>query len=318
MLVMIEIWTEKYRPKTLSDVVGHEAIVERLCAFVKAKSIPNMLFAGTAGVGKTTCAIALAKELYGDTWSRNFMETNASDERGIQVVRSKIKDFARIKPLGAEFKIIFLDESDALTTEAQQALRRTMEKYTHSTRFILSCNYSSKLIAPIQSRCAVFRFGPGSDEAISGYVERVAKAEGLDVTKDGMAAVIAVSLGDFRKATNVLQSVSILSKKVDEKGVYDVAATLHPKEVKDVLDLALSGKFLDSRKRLYDLMINRGLSGLDVIRAIHREILSVDVDDRCKARLIDKLGEYEFRIVEGGQEDLQIEAFLAQLVALKD
>ncbi|MCK5698632.1 MAG: AAA family ATPase, partial [Candidatus Aenigmarchaeota archaeon] len=113
---MIEIWTEKYRPKTLSDVVGHEAIVERLCAFVKAKSIPNMLFAGTAGVGKTTCAIALAKELYGDSWSRNFMETNASDERGIQVVRSKIKDFARIKPLGAEFKIIFLDESDALTT----------------------------------------------------------------------------------------------------------------------------------------------------------------------------------------------------------
>ena len=315
---MIEIWTEKYRPRVLDDVVGHEAVVERLKAFVKEKSVPNLLFAGTAGVGKTTCAIALAKELYGDGWSRNFMETNASDERGIDVVRSKIKDFARIKPLGAEFKIIFLDESDALTPEAQQALRRTMEKYTHSTRFILSCNYSSKLIARIQSRCAVFRFGPGSDEAISKYVGRVAKAEGLEVTKDGMAAVLAVSSGDFRKATNVLQSVSVLSKKVDEKSVYEVAATLHPKEVKDVLNLALSSKFLDARKKLYDLMINRGLSGLDVIKAIHREILGLDVDDKVKARLVDKLGEYEFRIVEGGQEDLQIEAFLAQLVALRN
>ncbi len=315
---MIEIWTEKYRPRVLDDVVGHEAVVERLKAFVKEKSVPNMLFAGTAGVGKTTCAIALAKELYGEGWSRNFMETNASDERGIDVVRSKIKDFARIKPLGAEFKIIFLDESDALTPEAQQALRRTMEKYTRSTRFVLSCNYSSKLIAPIQSRCAVFRFGPGSDEAISKYVGRVAKAEGLEITKDGMAAVLTVSGGDFRKATNVLQSVSVLSKKVDEKSVYEVAATLHPKEVKDVLNLALSCKFLDARKKLYDLMINRGLSGLDVIKAIHREILGLDVDDKVKAQLIDKLGEYEFRIVEGGQEDLQIEAFLAQLVALKD
>lgn len=315
---MIEIWTEKYRPQTLSDVVGHEAVVERLKAFVKEKSVPNMLFAGTAGVGKTTSAIALAKELYGDTWSRNFMETNASDERGIQVVRSKIKDFARIKPFGADFKIIFLDESDALTTEAQQALRRTMEKYTHSTRFILSCNYSSKLIPPIQSRCAIFRFGPGSDEAMQKYVERIAKAEGLEITKDGMSAILSVSEGDFRKATNILQSVSITSKKVDVKGVYEVAATLHPKEVKDVLDMALTGKFMDARKKIYDLMINRGLSGLDVIKAIHREMLDLDVCDKDKARLIDKLAEYEFRIVEGGREDLQIEAFLAQLLGLKD
>ncbi len=314
---MIEIWTEKYRPKTLDEVVGQEHVVERLKAFVREKSIPNMLFAGSAGVGKTTCAIALAKELYGDSWSRNFMETNASDERGIDVVRSKIKDFARLKPFDADFKIIFLDESDALTPEAQQALRRTMEKYTHTTRFILSCNYSSKLIPPIQSRCAVFRFGPGSNEAVGRYVEKIAKHEKLTITADGVSAIISVAEGDFRKATNVLQSASIVSKKVDEKGVYEVAGSLHPKEVKDLLNLALCGKFLDSRKLLSDLMINRGLSGIDVIKAIHREILSISVTDKVKAQLIDKLGEYEFRIVEGGKEDLQIEAFLAQLTALK-
>ncbi|MCK4555565.1 MAG: AAA family ATPase, partial [Candidatus Aenigmarchaeota archaeon] len=163
---MIDIWTEKYRPEKLSDVVGQKEITARLEAFVKEKSMPHMLFAGSAGIGKTTSAIALAKQLYGDTWQRNFMETNASDERGIQVVRSKIKDFARTKPLGAEFKIIFLDESDALTPEAQQAMRRTMEKYTSTTRFILSCNYSSKLIPPIQSRCAIFRFRPIGKEDI--------------------------------------------------------------------------------------------------------------------------------------------------------
>jgi len=171
---------------------------------------------------------------------------------------------------------------------------------------------------PIQSRCAVFRFGPGSNEAVGRYVEKIAKNEKLTVTPDGVSAILSVAEGDFRKATNVLQSASIVSKKVDEKSVYEVAGSLHPKEVKDVLNLALSGKFLDSRKMLSDLMINRGLSGIDVIKAIHREILSIQVTDKVKAKLIDKLGEYEFRIVEGGKEDLQIEAFLAQLTALKE
>lgn len=314
----MEIWTEKYRPKKLKDMIGQDKITKRLEAFVKEKSLPHMLFAGPAGVGKTTASICMAMDLYGDNWKRNFLELNASDTRGIDIVRGRIKDFARTKPLNEDWKILFLDESDALTPEAQQALRRTMEKYTNTTRFILSANYSSKLIPPIQSRCAIFRFNPGEDKYIKKYLENIAKKEKLTIKKDGMESILKVAEGDFRKATNLLQSLAITSKKIGEKEVYEMAASLRPEEVKQILDLALKKRFIEARKKLSDLMINRGLSGIDVIRAIHREILFIDVPEKLKAKLIDKLGEYEFRIVEGGSEDLQIEAFLAQIAALEN
>ena len=153
-------WTEKYRPFRLDEISGQQHVVSKLKKYVEHKSIPNMLFAGPPGVGKTCCAIALAKEMFGDGYSQDFLELNASDERGIGVVRGAIKDFARTIALTSSFKIIFLDEADALTAEAQQALRRTMEKYTNTVRFILNANYSSKLIPPIQSRCALFKFKP--------------------------------------------------------------------------------------------------------------------------------------------------------------
>ena len=311
-----EIWTEKYRPKKIAELSGQKNIKERLQAFANEKSIPHLLFAGTAGIGKTTCALALAKEIYGDNWQRNFMETNASDERGINVVRTTIKDFARVKPFGAEFKIVFLDECDALTPEAQQALRRTMEKYTKTTRFILSCNYSSKLIPPIQSRCAIFRFKPLEDEDIKESLNIIIKNEGLELTDSGVEAILAVAEGDMRKAINTLQSVAITSKKITNEEVYSVAATLRPEEVKEILDLALNNQFMESRKKLANIMLVRGLSGIDVIKGLHKQIIEIDIDDKKKAILIDKLGEYEFRIVEGGTEDLQMEAFLAQISAL--
>ena len=155
------IWTEKYRPSNFSEVKGQAHVVSKLQAFVKEKNMPHVLFAGPAGIGKTTLALVMAKQFFGENWRDNFLELNASDERGIDVVRVKVKDFARTKALGdVPFKIIYLDECDALTKEAQQALRRTMENYTSSCRFILSCNYSSKITDPIQSRCAVFKFKP--------------------------------------------------------------------------------------------------------------------------------------------------------------
>ncbi len=313
---MIEVWTEKYRPDTLDEVIGHKNKVERLKSFVEKGTVPHMMFAGPAGTGKTTSAIALAKDLYGKNWNRNFMETNASDDRGIDVVRNQIKDFARTRPINADFKIIFLDESDNLTSDAQQALRRTMEKYSSSCRFILSCNYSSKIISPIQSRCAIFRFNRLEDEQVREYIEKVVEGESLDIDSSGIEAIIQVAEGDLRKTTNVLQAATTTGDTVDEKKVFEVASSLKPEEVRNILESALSNKFLDAREELSDLMINRGLDGIDVIKAIHREVFELDLPDKKKMKIIEKIGEYEFRIIEGGSPDIQIESLLARIGAM--
>ena len=195
------IWTEKYRPQRFSEIKGQKEIVEKVAAFVRTKSMPHLLFAGPAGVGKTTLALVIAKELYGEHWQQNVLELNASDERGIDVVRVKVKDFARTKAIGdVPFKIALLDESDALTREAQQALRRTMESYTKTARFILLANYSSKILDPIQSRCAIFRFRPLERGDIKNILLNVAKHETLDIDADALESIIDVSEGDARRA----------------------------------------------------------------------------------------------------------------------
>ncbi|MHC1624990.1 MAG: replication factor C small subunit, partial [Methermicoccaceae archaeon] len=203
-----EVWVEKYRPTVLDDVVGQDAVVERLKAYVRTHNMPHLLFSGPPGVGKTASAICITRELFGDDWESNFVELNASDERGINVVRDKIKTFARTAPMGAEFKIIFLDEADALTPDAQSALRRTMERYTRTCRFILSCNYSSKIIEPIQSRCAIYRFKLLSPEAIKERLSYIAKVEGLTVEKEAMDALVYIADGDMRRGVNSLQAAA--------------------------------------------------------------------------------------------------------------
>ncbi|MCK4443776.1 MAG: replication factor C small subunit [Thermoplasmata archaeon] len=314
---MKEVWVEKYRPDKLSDVAGQEEVVERLSSYAKTKSLPHLLFAGPAGTGKTTCAIALAKELFGEGWTLNFHELNASDERGINVVRTKIKEYARTAPMGeGGFKIIFLDEADALTSDAQAALRRTMEKYTGTCRFILSCNYSSKIIEPIQSRCAVFRFRPLKPEPIESYLNKIAKTEKLKITKDGMSSIIYIAQGDMRKAINSLQVAASLSDKIDEDALYKTATIARPDDVKELLEIALTGKFLATREKLDELLIEYGLSGEDVIRQIHRTIFDLSIDEPYKVLLVDRLGEAEFRMVEGSNERIQLEALLAHFVVI--
>jgi replication factor C small subunit len=312
---MKEVWVEKYRPRILEDVVGQDEITERLKAYAETKSMPHLLFAGPAGTGKTTCAIALSRELFGENWKNNFQEMNASDERGIQVVRTKIKNYARIAPIGeAGFKIIFLDEADALTPEAQAALRRTMERYTQTCRFILSCNYSSKIIEPIQSRCAVFRFRPLKAEDIKRYLLRIAESEEKEITEDGMEALIYVAEGDARKATNSLQVAATMGDKIDSNMIYKTASLARPEAVKKLLTTALSGSFLEARNQLDELLITYGLSGEDVIQQIHRTIVELPIPDHKKVQLVDKVGEIEFRIVEGGNERIQLEALLSQFI----
>ncbi len=312
---MKEIWLEKYRPKTLSEVVGQEDIVERLQSYVKAGNMPHLLFAGPAGVGKTTCALALAKDLFKEDWQLNYNELNSSDERGIDVVRQKIKDIARLAPFGGTpFKIIFLDEADNLTADAQAALRRTMETYTKTSRFVLSANYSSRLIEPIQSRCAVFRFRPLKPEAIQEYLTRIASAEKLKITDEGMEALVYVAQGDMRRAVNSLQVAASLSTTIDGDALYKAASTVRPEEIKKLIEKALSGEFLQAREALDKLLIEYGLSGEDVVRQLHRAIFDLNVPDTLKVRLLDRIGETDYRLVEGSNERIQIEALLAHFV----
>ncbi|MFH1126080.1 MAG: replication factor C small subunit [Candidatus Altiarchaeota archaeon] len=308
-------WTEKYRPKKLKDMVGQEAITERLEAYVKSKSIPHLLFAGPAGTGKTTAAICIARELFGDV-SHDFLELNASDERGIDTVRGKIKEFARTRSLGGDFKIIFLDEADSLTSDAQNALRRTMEKYTQTCRFILSCNYSSKVIEPIQSRCALFRFRRIPKESIKKYLEKILKEEAIHHTESGLEAVLYVTEGDMRQSINILQSASALGK-VDDENVYAITTRARPKDVQDLLKLAIEGKFLDARNLLDKLLMNYGLSGEDILLQMNKEAMNIDADDRIKVRIIDLVGEANFTLVEGANERIQLEALLARIAVIK-
>lgn len=313
------IWIEKYRPMVLDDVVGQDEIVARLKSYVKTGNLPHLLFTGTAGIGKTTSAVALAREFFGETWQMNFRELNASDERGIDVVRNQIKAFARTAPLGgAEFKILFLDEADALTPDAQAALRRTMENYAPNCRFILSCNYSSKIIDPIQSRCAIYRFRPLSKDAIVTEISRIAAIEGIETTPEAEDAIVYVAQGDMRKAINAVQGAAIVSTKITDDMVYEITSTARPEEIDGLMNTAVAGDYEGAEALVHELLYSRGIAPNELINQMYRSILRLSVERRLKTALISHLGEADFRLSEGANSEIQMEALIANIVLSSD
>jgi len=312
------LWAEKYRPRSLDEIVNQEDTVKRLKKFVEDRNMPHLLFAGPPGTGKTTAAHCLAHDLFGENYRQYMLELNASDERGIDVIRSKVKEFARTRvPAEIPFKIILLDEADNMTADAQQALRRLMELYTASTRFILIANYPSKIIEPIQSRCAVFRFTPLKKEDVVSRLDYICKNEKVKCESNALEVIFELSEGDMRRAINILQAASTLGF-VNVENVYKVVGLAHPQEIKQMLSLALEGKFREARDKLRELMFNYGLSGLDVIKQIHREVFSqeIKIPDELRIMIADLTGEIQFRLVEGADDEIQLNAFLAKLALI--
>ena len=312
------MWVEKYRPRTLDEVVGLNDVVKSLKAFMKKpQTMPHLMLAGIPGTGKTTIALCIAHELYGQNWKSFTLELNASDERGIDTVRDRIKDFSRYSRSGfgdIPFALVILDECDQMTGPAQTALRRIMETSSRTSRFILICNQSSKIIEPIQSRCAIFRFSRLDRQAMKEHLICIAKKEKVNLLPEAAEQIVDYAEGDLRHAINALQTASAYKEGiVDEKTVALVIGEASPMQVQKMIRKALYGDFIEARKTMYEIMGSFGFSGSEIIRQIQREIFKMsDLTPEQKADLSNVIGEYDYRLTQGANSDIQLSALLAQ------
>jgi len=314
------IFAEKYRPQTLDDVIGQEDAIASLKGFIKHDKVPHMLFTGPAGTGKTTTAVALAKDLYGENWKEYFLEMNASDDNGINTIREKVKSYARIKVIGRKYKIIFMDECDNMTKDAQSALRRIIEMYSDKCRFILSCNYPNKIIDPIKDRCVVFRFKSIKPEDMVSTIDKISKAEDLVLTDKAQQELSLLSHGSMRLVLNTLYKLKYGEKTPDtitETEIRKSLCYLNDKDIKQMVFFAKEGYLDKIDTALEDLLYNKGYTTIEIIRALRRLLKESEVlSTKQKIQALVGLGDVDFRIAEGATPDIQLKTYVSSLILL--
>ena len=309
---MNTLFIEKYRPKVKEDVVGNKKELDRLFSIVEGGNIPHCLFEGVPGVGKTTTALVIARQLFGEYYKTNWQEFNASDDRGIDVVRGDIKTFCKTAPLGSSFKILFLDESDGLTSAAQESLRRLMETYSSVTRFILSCNDVSKIIEPIQSRCELFHFSPLSDQDIASRVKIVSSQEKILIDEEAISLLAERSEGDMRKALNKLQVLSSYGKPITKQDLIKYEKT-HD-SFGTIIKSLQTGRFLESRKIVQEFLLE-GYTERDIVQGLHKSFISqADLLPQVKGECILTLADIDYKMTQGVSKSLQLDACLLKML----
>lgn len=307
------MWVEKYRPQKITDLVNQKEIVGSLTSLLKNVSeIPHLLFSGSAGVGKTTLAICLCRQILGDNWKEYTLELNASDERGIGMVRERVKKFSRFAGLDSSipFKIIILDEADEMTSDAQTALRRIIEDTSKTCRFILIANNVSKIIEPIQSRCAVFKFTRIAEKDVIAQIKEIAKKEKIKSDDDGLKAIYDYTEGDLRHAINLLQATASLGA-ITEENVKASAGLTKTKDVDEVLKMALAGKIMDARNKMIELIKVYGMSESDFLKYINEAMYRTKQANIVE--ISETIAKYDFRILSGANPEIQLSALLAEL-----
>ena len=307
------MWVEKYRPQKISELVNQKETIGSISSMLKNQSeLPHLLFSGSAGVGKTTAALCLSNEILREHWRTYTLELNASDERGINMVRERVKKFSRFAGLDTEipFKIIILDEADEMTSDAQTALRRIIEDTSKICRFILIANNLSKIIAPIQSRCVVFKFTRISDKDIISQLKFIAKQEKIKTDEKGLQTICDYTNGDLRHAINILQAVAS-SGDVTESIVKSVVGLTKTKDVQDVLKLALDGKISNSRDKMIELIKVYGMSESDFLKYINQAAFNSKTSNL--EGMLETIAKYDYRILVGSNPEIQLSALLAEL-----
>ncbi|MDY6866157.1 MAG: replication factor C small subunit [Halobacteriota archaeon] len=328
------LWTEKYRPKSLEEVMDQRSVVDHLKSYTKEGNIPNLIFFGPSGTGKTSTVYAISKELYGSFSNENMTYLDASNIFGmgksylkseerfkrfyddykpvIEIFKEIINEYSSLAPLNTNFKIIFFNNAEYLTIDAQQALRRIIEKYNHTTRFIFATTYPSKLISPIRSRCLNLHFSRLCDESLSQLCRMIAKNEGVELTDDGINAVIYVAKGDARKAINTLQAASVSGSEVDALKVFKVTKNMRLMEVSELIEVAMDGDFLGTRDAIDRMLVDQGLSGDEILSRVRLSVLNLGVSEERMARLLAWIGDTDMNILEGLNERIHLEEMFSK------